>query len=271
MLDPAWHPFNRDLTVADAGCPLLLCFPFAGGGASTYVNWLRKQPSELCVIPIQLPGREHRIAEAPYRSMDALLEALMATLIQPLRRKIVLFGHSMGALIAVRLAQQMTAAGRSPLRLCVSGFPPPQFVRARTDLHRLPKAELLDSLRQLNGMRAEVLANAELVELILPTIYADLELEETDQPITRSPLLCPISLFSGIDDPLLGREAIIAWNDVTIQDVKLHRFDGNHFYLLNNLVRILELIDQDTFENEMTVSKRRNLTTKGDSWFSIPL
>jgi medium-chain acyl-[acyl-carrier-protein] hydrolase len=255
VLDPAWHPFNRDLAAADAdsNCPLLLCFPFAGGGASTYSSWLRAKSKYLSVIPVQLPGREHRIAETPFTNMDALLEALMETLILPLRSEIVLFGHSMGALIAARLAQRMAAAGRSALRLCVSGFPPPHFERARAGLHRLPQAEMLETLRRLNGLRPEVLANAELVELIVPTLYADLQLEETDLPAVRKQLTCPISLFSGIDDPLLGSEEIAAWREVTVQNVKVHRFSGDHFYLLKNLPEVLGLVEQDLVQVEIVV------------------
>jgi medium-chain acyl-[acyl-carrier-protein] hydrolase len=256
MLDPAWHPFNRDLAAAAAvpGCPLLLCFPFAGGGASIYTGWMRSNPRCLRVIPVQLPGREHRIAERPFTNMDALLDALMATLIQPLHGEIVLFGHSMGALITARLAQRMAVAGRPPLRLCVSGFPPPHFARVRADLHRLPQAEMLEALRRLNGLRPEVLANPELVELIVPTLYADLQLEETDLPATRKPLTCPISLFSGIDDPLLGSEEIAAWSEVTMQNTNVHRFSGDHFYLLKNLPEVLGLIEQDIVQAETVLS-----------------
>ncbi len=254
MLDPAWHPFNRDLAVvADADTPLLLCFPFAGGGASTYVPWLRKNTPGLTVVPVQLPGREHRIAEPPFRRMDALLDAVLATLVQPLQREIVLFGHSMGALIAARLAQRMVAAGSPPVRLCVSGFPPPQFRRRQTAIHHLPQAEMLESLRRLNGLRPEVLANAELVELIVPTLYADLELEETDRSVVFNPLPCPISLFSGIDDPLLGSKAIAAWSEATMQSVETHRFHGDHFYLLSNFPEILKLIVEDLTKVEIAV------------------
>ena len=253
MLDPAWHPFNRNLAsaAAESPRPLLLCFPFAGGGASTYTGWMRTNSRYLSVIPVQLPGREHRIAERPFTNMDALLDALMATLIQPLHREIVLFGHSMGALIAARLAQRMADVGRSPLRLCVSGFPPPHFARAQTDLHRLPQAEMLEALRRLNGLRPEVLANA---DLIVPTLYADLQLEETDPPAARKPLTCPISLFSGIDDPLLGSEEIAAWSEVTMQSTIVHRFSGDHFYLLSNFPEVLGLIEQDVGQAEIVLS-----------------
>lgn len=47
----------------------LFCFPFAGGGASTYTSWIKKLKDKITVCPIQLPGREERIMEKPYTDL----------------------------------------------------------------------------------------------------------------------------------------------------------------------------------------------------------
>lgn len=54
----------------------LFCFPFAGGGASTYTSWIKKLKDKITVCPIQLPGREERIMEKPYTDMSELLRDL---------------------------------------------------------------------------------------------------------------------------------------------------------------------------------------------------
>ena len=41
----------------------LICLPYAGGGASTFVKWQAAFGSRLEVLPVQLPGRENRVAE----------------------------------------------------------------------------------------------------------------------------------------------------------------------------------------------------------------
>src|SRR5689334_12770473 len=120
----------------------LLCLPFAGGGASTYAPWLRARPAGMEVLPVQLPGREHRIRETPYCRMESLIEALMSTLIEPLSGQIALFGHSMGAIIATELARRMSERGRAPLRLFVSGAAAPHVERTYPPFHRLSAAEL---------------------------------------------------------------------------------------------------------------------------------
>lgn len=245
MLDPAWLPFRVKLAGVDTSRTKLLCFPFAGGGASTYAPWVRLPPADVTVLPVQLPGREHRIAERPFDSMVPLLDALMETLIAPLEGDLALFGHSMGALIAAELAQRMTQAGRPPVRLFASGFPPPNYPRAGRMLHTLPRDAMLSDLAKLNGLRPEVLAHPELVELILPILYADLRLEELHDPLAAAPLPCPITVFAGDDDLLTRGGAIPAWREATRRECAIHRFAGDHFFLLTRLSQVLELVAAD--------------------------
>ena len=43
----------------------LFCFPYAGGGASVFRNWLPYAAGEVEICPVQLPGREERLVEVP--------------------------------------------------------------------------------------------------------------------------------------------------------------------------------------------------------------
>ena len=58
----------------------LFCFPFAGGGASVYHAWPEELPSGVDVCPVQLPGRENRLAETPYTQLTVLVETLAQVL-----------------------------------------------------------------------------------------------------------------------------------------------------------------------------------------------
>ena len=78
------------------GKDTLFCFPFAGGGASAYNQWIKKMQSELTVCPIQLPGREDRIRERPYENFSELLDDLEKAIFSVLKGSFALWGHSMG-------------------------------------------------------------------------------------------------------------------------------------------------------------------------------
>ena len=46
----------------------MFCFPYAGGGASAYRGWAAPLPPDVEVCPVQLPGREGRLREAPFEN-----------------------------------------------------------------------------------------------------------------------------------------------------------------------------------------------------------
>ena len=93
-LPAAWFP-----NAGTPDLPRLFCFPHAGGGA--------RQPVSLAgwaAVPVRLPGRESRLAEAPFERMGPLVAALADNIDSYLDRPFAFFGHSMGAAIAFELA-----------------------------------------------------------------------------------------------------------------------------------------------------------------------
>src|SRR5262245_54050356 len=100
-----------------------------------YRDWSALLP-QCEVLAVQLPGREHRVREAPCRDLQALVRELAALLASlPPGPPLVLFGHSLGALVAFLLARALCDAGAPPLHL---------FAAAARAPHRGPRRILHD-------------------------------------------------------------------------------------------------------------------------------
>jgi medium-chain acyl-[acyl-carrier-protein] hydrolase len=82
----------------------LFCIPHAGGGASAFRGWRESLLPEVEATVIQLPGREARFRERPYREMHHLVEDLAASVLPWLNpgQPFAFFGNSLGGLIANR-------------------------------------------------------------------------------------------------------------------------------------------------------------------------
>ncbi|WP_257458980.1 thioesterase II family protein [Archangium lipolyticum] len=206
----------------------VFCFPYAGGGASIYNNWGAALPASVEVCAVQLPGRERRILEQPFRQIPTLLDALEPALSPLLDKPFVFFGYSMGTRIALALTQRWQARGaRLPLGLVMAAAGAPH--RDRPSRDELDDAKFIELLRSYEGTPPELFAHKELLEMVLPSLRADFAIADSVLPATK--VSCPISAWSGEEDPHVTQEGFDGWGELTTGDIRLRRFPGKHFFL----------------------------------------
>jgi surfactin synthase thioesterase subunit len=224
----------------------LFCFPYAGGGASLYRSWAEPLASVAEIWSVQLPGRENRLGEPLYRSLPELIGALTDALQDALAPPYAFFGHSLGGLIAFELARALRRQGRAlPLQLFVSGHLAPQLPQRHPPIHGLPYAQFVQELRRYRGTPEAVLANHELLELLLPVLRADFQLFETYVYQSDEPLDCPISAFGGLSDVEVSQEDLAAWRRQTRGLFTFRLLPGNHFFIQSAQAQLLQALGLD--------------------------
>jgi medium-chain acyl-[acyl-carrier-protein] hydrolase len=197
---------------------------------SLFWTWAKILPGFIEVRPVCLPGRESRLNEPAFSQLSTLVNALAPELLNYVNSPFAFYGHSMGALIAFELSRALIdIAGLAPIHVFISASPAPQISRRRAALHTLPDAMLVEELRRLNGTTSEYLDNRELMQLMLPTVRADLELCETYVYKPGRTMDCPISVFGGKQDSSIPHEDLLAWKDHTDSTFTLRLLQGDHF------------------------------------------
>ncbi|MFJ9138526.1 thioesterase II family protein [Streptomyces sp. NPDC102256] len=221
----------------------LLCVPFAGAGPSFFHPWRELSAGRWRVTSVELPGRERRILDTPYRNVVEAAKGSIDDIVADLGEgtSTVLFGHSLGAVLAYELAHLLTHRGVHVERLVVSGSPGPWTQRERRATG-LPDEEFLARVEEFAGFRHEALDHPEMRELILPVLQADCEMHENYVPSTDTPLAVPVCSLRGAWDGLVTADEARQWQDATTAGFTYAEFPGDHMYLVDHGRDILDTI-----------------------------
>lgn len=237
--DP-WFPHAG--AVADDAEGLVICFPFAGGGAAFYRPWIDAARAKgLAVLAVELPGRGLRRRETPLRQAQVVAEALGQALRPRLDRPFLLFGHSLGALLAFETARYLRRRyALLPEALIVSGRHAPDETRdPATHRHALPLPALSRELVALNGTAPELLEHPEMLPLLAPMLRADFAMTELHRHDAAAPLECPLLALAGRDDPEVDPEEMAAWRRHGAGGFRQETLPGDHFFLMDQRDRVL--------------------------------
>ncbi|WP_323121960.1 thioesterase II family protein [Burkholderia alba] len=217
----------------------MICCSYAGGSASVYGNWHASLPADVEVCAVELPGRGARFREAPLCTMNALADDVMGGLGARLDAPLVLYGHSMGGVLALELAKRLADAGAPPRALVVSGCAAPHLPsRRRCRLYDLPRDELVRELNLLEGLPRGMLDAQGFIDMLLPTVRADLQSRETWFAEIRA-LPVPIHALSGRDDELVWAPELGEWQHYSNVPLNVRMFDGGHFFINSHRAQVL--------------------------------
>ena len=218
----------------------LYCVAYAGGGASVYRPWKEGLPSDVQVNAVQLPGHEERLMEPPIESACEAGAALAEVIEQDRSGPFALFGYSMGALVAFETARALRRRGvPAPLRLFAAAMRAPQVPPINAGLHALPEDEFLAEVgRRYEAVPDEVVAEPDLLALLLPTLRADMSICDT-YTFTQEPRLdCPISVLAGDGDANISPEQLEGWSELGEGAAEEHWFQGEHFFMREQLAGV---------------------------------
>lgn len=224
----------------------VICLPYAGAGASAYAGWSLPADLSVEVWAVQPPGRENRWGEEPFRRVEPLVRALAAEVVPLLDRPYVLFGHSMGALLAFELARLLRSVGhRGPAWLFLSAFRAPDLPPWRPPASALPDDALLSRIYEMMGPARNVVRDPDLLLAVAPTLRADLELCETYTFTDEAALTAPFTCFAAVDDPEVRVDEVADWWRHTTGDCQTHTFTGGHLFPLDHEREVLARLAAD--------------------------
>jgi len=223
----------------------IFLFPYAGASAAIFRGWAARFDDRFELIAIQLPGRANRLAEPPLTDHRQLFEEVTDAIIGRLgAARFAFYGHSMGALLAFEVTLALARRGaRQPECLFLSGRKPPHLPVTRVPVEHMSDGEFLDELKRMEGTPPELLANEELMQLLLPTVKADFALldgwhaKQYAWP-ARPCISLPLYAMAGRRDTHCRPDQASGWQAYTRGPSEVLEYNGGHFFLQSHEAQV---------------------------------
>lgn len=233
---------NRDPDVALR----VFFFHHAGGSATSLLPLARLLPSTVESRLFELPGRGLREGEEPCQDFAAAGAVLAGELAPLLDRPAILFGHSLGGLLADAVTREV--GGEQRISVILSACPSParallQAAEVGGGGRRRSAGQLHEQLRRFGGTPPEVFDDPMLLDRALATLGADTVLLDTYRAPGAPKPAADYQLWFGREDHYDPDVELRRWNDTLAHPATMRTFTGRHFYLFNGSAAALALRD----------------------------
>lgn len=224
----------------------LFCFPYAGGSAFIYNTWKKLLDASIELKAIELAGRGTRINDPFYPSFDVMIDDVFGAIKYDLSQgHYALFGHSLGTLICYQLIERIKEEGLpKPKHVFFSGRGAPHVPNENEKMYHLMDAEELKrEVVSMGGKAREFFEYPELMELFLPVLKQDFKMSNAFKAKSE---ICrydgDITVFLGKEDESTAKQND-GWKDYTSQLCQLNYFKGGHFFIHDEMEKIVSLIN----------------------------
>ena len=133
---------------------------------------------------------------------------------------------------------------RQPQHLVISGAKAPQVPLKRPPIHHLPDLELIEKIREYNGIPSYILEDKELMAIFLPIIRADFCVSEAYKYNSEPPLTCPITALGGLNDNTFDSQDLLKWQEQTNSSFEHELLPGDHFFIKSSYQKVINIVNK---------------------------
>ncbi len=242
----------------------LVCLPFSGGSEFAFRPLEKYWPNTWKISTLTYPGRGHRLHQALCNNMEDLVDDCWLQLRGKLDEPYVLFGHSMGALVAYLLTHRIIEnKGPLPLKLILSGTYGPSVLPKRPYRYLFSKEEFKTKLRSYGGLPDEILNDNAAYDFFESIIRSDFKLIETWRKNSKPLLNVPAIVITGTEEDMSEAD-IQLWQEEFRMRVIFNKIEGDHFFLFKKPLEFVDLVKRSL---NVSLSFHSN---NDERYFSIP-
>lgn len=242
------EPLFWNLRPSETGRQLIL-FPFLGGYGASFNALIRNLRQDWDVWTANPPGHGPSKLD-PIGDIGELVDLYAEQIATILKPGAVVFGHSMGGMIAYFVLRDLYERERpaSPCRL-----PADLVISAANAPSDLPvsgwstasERALLQHLETIEAIPGEIAADRSLVDFFLPAFRADYSVLEQARQLSATALDVRAHLILGERDPQVSRNAAVSWQRYFRGPLRTHVLPGEgHMFIQHAFDPLNDILDE---------------------------
>lgn len=230
----------------------LVCFPSAGGNAVNFQAMSAAlRDSGLAVYAVELPGHQLTVDDESLMAFSDVVETVVAEIADLAPSRLLLWGHSAGAALAMETARRLEAAGVDVQRVflgaqmlgdVVSRRAQIDEVSGRSDSEIAAALSVAGGYREFgepDGLHATHVGAAVRHDCLSAHRYVI----DALQTVPRAKLDCPVTVVVAADDPTVAdssrrRDWKLLAENVDVYEIAA----GGHYFLRTRPAEMAELI-----------------------------
>ncbi|MCU9806796.1 alpha/beta hydrolase [Paraclostridium sp. AKS46] len=236
---------------------VFIYFPHAGGSKNYFKDIFS---NEYHCIGIEYPGHGSRFIEGCCNNIDSLVESVWESIypeiLEYYGRKIVIFGHSMGAFVAYKVIQKLEFIGIKPSAFIISSKSSPQYDVQHEINHLIQDDEVKQFLESYGETPKEILEIPEMFDIVKQLIISDTRVlqsfVESFNICYYNKIITPIYLIRG-DNDTVSYESMKDWENISHNYKRTTIVEGDHFYFNKSSDKLSEYIESIFKESTLSI------------------
>lgn len=224
----------------------LVMIPYAGGNSWGYADISKRlKNNNIDCILYDYPGHGKRVTEELMDNIDKVREDCVNYIQSNISDNdtLFIFGHSLGALITYEVVKDFNKSKNRVQGMIVSGMYPRDMKESRGSSKYYSNKNFIENIMKLGGIPLEILNNPEAVDFFGEIIKNDYQIFDSIRASSEL-INIPILAFSGNEDKNFSEEKVSFWEKLTNSNFKIHNFQGNHFFIFDNVKPIVDSITE---------------------------
>jgi external thioesterase TEII len=218
-----------------------ILFPYLGGHSNVYQDLVKRMPSDIEIWSANPPGHGGSGMNL-INDIQILIDLYFQEMVSIMKPGCILFGHSMGGIVAFSLLQKLFNETNSvkPAALILSACNEPRHFKKK-HFEAIPDSALLDYLKQYNVISQEFLAEETLLAHFVPIFRSDFMILESASIYEYQRLSIPVYFLWGESDAIVPMCAAIQWKKYFTTPIRLIPINrGSHMFIHEKMELVIE-------------------------------